>query len=138
MGKRACGQEEERFNAPLLPAVKNLQSRHDTGVATCAFTLHGAPLVLERFMQVMNAIRTEKAVDLYRYKGVICVKESSGTLKRAAMQGVHDMCLFEPRGPWPADEPPMSQLVFIGRNLDREMWGRLLEHTKEGTLDLQS
>ena len=29
--------------------------RHDTGVATCAFTIQGAPLVLERFMQVARA-----------------------------------------------------------------------------------
>mmetsp|Transcript_81335 Transcript_81335/g.226003 ORF Transcript_81335/g.226003 Transcript_81335/m.226003 type:complete len:436 (-) Transcript_81335:49-1356(-) len=112
-----------------------VQSRHDTGVRTCAFTLAGAPLVLDRFMQVMNTIRVEKAVDLYRYKGVVCVREASGGLKRAVMQGVHDMCQFQPRGRWPAGEPPVSQLVFIGRDLDEALWGRLFDKTQEGALE---
>eukprot|EP00927_Polykrikos_kofoidii_P057049 TRINITY_DN5115_c0_g2_i1.p1 TRINITY_DN5115_c0_g2~~TRINITY_DN5115_c0_g2_i1.p1 ORF type:complete len:534 (+),score=104.33 TRINITY_DN5115_c0_g2_i1:234-1835(+) len=111
------------------------RSRHDTGVSTCAITLDGAPVVLERFMQVMNSIRKEHAVDLYRYKGLICVKESSGCLKRAVMQGVHDMCMLEPRGGWPSDSPFVSELVFIGRNLNETLWSRLFEKTKEGVLD---
>ena len=52
------------------------------------FVLH-EPLVLERFTQVMNALRAEHAVDLYRYKGVVCVREATGSLRRAVLQGVH-------------------------------------------------
>mmetsp|Transcript_68966 Transcript_68966/g.175277 ORF Transcript_68966/g.175277 Transcript_68966/m.175277 type:complete len:82 (+) Transcript_68966:1-246(+) len=80
-------------------------------------------------------MRAEKAMDLYRYKGVLCIRERSGMLKRAVLQGIHDMCEFEPRGPWPADQEPKSQLVIIGRNLDREFWGRLFDKTKVGVLD---
>merc|ERR1712050_521525 len=62
----------------------------------------------------MNSLRAEHAVDLYRYKGVVCVRERSGGVKRAVLQGVHDMCMFEPRGTWPAGSAPTSQIVFIG------------------------
>lgn len=109
--------------------------RHDTGVASCSFTIEGVPLVLQRFQPVMTAIRVEKSQDLYRYKGVVCIKEPSGSIRRAVLQGVHDMCQFEPRGDWPADLPPKSQIVFIGRKLDRALWGRLLERCKEGVLE---
>ena len=114
----------------------------------------GAPLVIQRFVEVMSALKNEHALDLYRYKGegfqkpgalkrytvfdiqymaysilvhgiwilpkvrtpniapnsralttrtptersanvwkqpgVVCVKEPSGELKRAVLQGVHD------------------------------------------------
>jgi len=121
---------EARFCQPFQTT-----SRHDTGVSTCSFTIEGAPLILERFTQIMNSIRAEKALDLYRYKGTICVKEPSGNLKRAVLQGVHDLCQFEPRGQWPSDEAPKSHIVFIGRNMERELWGRLFDKAKEGILD---
>eukprot|EP00435_Cladocopium_sp_Y103_P037929 s1486_g10.t1 len=104
--------------------------RHDTGVGTCSFVFH-KPLVLQRFTQVMNALRAERAVDLYRYKGVVCIKESSGLLRRAVLQGVHDMCEFEPRGDW-TKTPTLSQLVFIGRKLDKEKWQKLFEKCQAG------
>jgi len=85
-------------------------------------------------MQVMNALRKEHALDLYRYKGVVCIKEASGQLKQAVLQGVHDMCEFEPRGDW-LDKKPLSQLVFIGRNLDRKKWQGLFEKCQDGMLE---
>merc|ERR1711933_541781 len=94
------------FCQPVREEAFRVQSRHDTGVKTCAFTLEGAPLILGRFTEAMNSIRAERAVDLYRYKGVVCIREPSGGLKMAVLQGVHDMCEFQPRGPWSADVPP--------------------------------
>lgn len=131
--KRA--RTQARGSLQLCAPFRPQQSRHDTGVATFAVALEGKPLVLDRFMQVMNSIRFERAVDLYRYKGVVCVKEPSGAVKRAVLQGVHDMCMFEPRGAWPSDAELKSEIVFIGRNLDSGLWTRLLEKTQEGILD---
>lgn len=111
------------------------QSRHDTGVTTCSMTLDGAPLVLKRFIEVMNTIRQENSVDLYRYKGVICVKEPSGLIRRAVLQGVQDICEMEPRGDWPDSSPICSQLVFIGRKLNRPLWQSLLEKCKANSAD---
>lgn len=112
----------------------SVRSRHDSGIGTCSYGIEGAPLVLQQFMQVMNSLRAEHAVDLYRYKGVLCVKEPGGAVKRGVLQGVHDMCIFEPRGAWPSELPPCSKLVFIGRKLDTSLWGRLFEKCKEGVL----
>ncbi|CAE7350617.1 Cbwd1 [Symbiodinium sp. CCMP2456] len=110
-------------------------SRHDAGVGSCSIALTGAPLVIQRFIEVMSALKNEHALDLYRYKGVVCVKEASGELKQAVLQGVHDMCEFEPRGDWPDGKEPLSQLVFIGRNLERDKWMRLFTFCQSGVLD---
>ncbi|CAJ1417185.1 unnamed protein product [Effrenium voratum] len=107
--------------------------RHDSGVGTCSFVLE-KPLVLQRFTQVMNALRAERAVDLYRYKGLVCIRESGG-LRQAVLQGVHDMCEFEPRSDWPSAAPTRSQLVFIGRRLEAPKWRRLFEQCQQGILD---
>lgn len=127
--------KRRRGGTQLLKASWQPRSRHDTGVSTCAFTLDGAPVVLERFTQVINAIRQESAMDLYRYKGVVCVREPKGSIKKAVLHGIHDMCQFEPRGDWPSDEAYMSQIVFIGRNLNEPLWASLLEKSKLGVLD---
>merc|ERR1719469_375620 len=84
-----CPPVKLRRLAGGTPKFMRPQSRHDTAVTSCAFTLEGAPLVLERFMQVMNTIRAESAMDLYRYKGMVCIKEKSGVMKRAVLQGIH-------------------------------------------------
>ena len=110
-------------------------SRHDAGVGSCSIALTGAPLVIQRFTEVMSALKNEHALDLYRYKGVVCVKEASGELKQAVLQGVHDMCEFEPRGDWPEGKEPLSQLVFIGRNLEKDKWMRLFTFCQAGVLD---
>lgn len=137
-------QESDIFAGYCKPVSKDAvkrqkaitpQSRHDTGVATCSIVLDGAPLVLKRFIEVMNTIRQENSVDLYRYKGVVCIKEPSGLFRRAVLQGVQDVCEMEPRGDWPDSSPPRSQLVFIGRKLSRHLWLSLLEKCKAESAD---
>ena len=57
-----------------------------------------------------------KGGDIYRMKGVLCVK---GTNKRLVFQGVH--MLFDAKfdREWKTDENRTNTLVFIGKNLDR-------------------
>jgi G3E family GTPase len=57
-----------------------------------------------------------KGGDIYRMKGVLCVK---GSNKRLVFQGVH--MLFDAKfdREWTKDEPRTNTLVFIGKNLDR-------------------
>ena len=63
---------------------------------------------------ISELLRT-KGGDIYRMKGVLCVK---GTNKRLVFQGVH--MLFDAKfdREWGA-EPRVNTLVFIGKNLDR-------------------
>jgi G3E family GTPase len=63
---------------------------------------------------ISGLLRT-KGNDIYRMKGVLCVK---GAPKRLVFQGIH--MLFDAKfdREWGA-EPRMNSLVFIGKNLDR-------------------
>jgi G3E family GTPase len=64
----------------------------------------------------ISKLLQEKGGDIYRMKGVLCVK---GTNKRLVFQGVH--MLFDAKfdREWRTDENRTNTLVFIGRNLDR-------------------
>eukprot|EP00746_Dinoflagellata_sp_MGD_P087869 gnl/MRDRNA2_/MRDRNA2_34820_c0_seq1.p1 gnl/MRDRNA2_/MRDRNA2_34820_c0~~gnl/MRDRNA2_/MRDRNA2_34820_c0_seq1.p1 ORF type:complete len:555 (-),score=130.62 gnl/MRDRNA2_/MRDRNA2_34820_c0_seq1:28-1692(-) len=104
--------------------------RHDTGVGTCAIHSEGEPLDLDRFTEMLKAILGDGSANLYRYKGVVCIREKNGDLKRFVLQGVHDQVDFKPRGTWPQDKPIKNQLVFIGRKLEKELWERLFNRCK--------
>ncbi len=58
----------------------------------------------------------ERGVDLYRSKGILNMK---GDDRRFVFQAVHMLFDGQPDRAWREDERRMSQLVFIGRNLDR-------------------
>ena len=59
--------------------------------------------------------------DIFRMKGILDVK---GRDERFVFQGVHMLFDGRPDRPWRATEPRGNQLVFIGRNLDRDRLGR--------------
>ena len=56
--------------------------------------------------------------DLLRFKGVLAIK---GLAHRAIFQGVHELMGGSAGSPWGEDEPRRSTLVFIGRDLPREI-----------------
>ncbi len=53
---------------------------------------------------------------LLRYKGFVDV---AGRDARTVLQGVYDFYALRPGAPWGADETRRTELVFIGRGLDR-------------------
>jgi G3E family GTPase len=65
----------------------------------------------------LSELLQTKGQDIFRMKGILHLK---GTQTRFVFQGVH--MLFEGKAdrPWGPTEDRKSQLVFIGRNLDRE------------------
>jgi G3E family GTPase len=64
---------------------------------------------------ISELLRT-KGGDIYRMKGVLCVK---GTNKRLVFQGVHMFFDAKFDREWRGDENRANTLVFIGKNLDR-------------------
>lgn len=96
---------------------------HDEQVTSVGIHLEGA-IDVERLNKWISALLREKGTDIFRMKGILNIE---GTANRFVFQGVH--MLFDGREdrPWGASEPRASDLVFIGRNLDREQLMRGFE-----------
>jgi len=88
---------------------------HDEAVSSVGITVPG-DLDGKRLNEWISELLKTKGGDIYRMKGVLCVK---GTNKRLVFQGVH--MLFDAKfdREWQRDENRTNTLVFIGKSLDR-------------------
>jgi G3E family GTPase len=88
---------------------------HDEAVTSVGISTAGT-LDGKRLNDWISQLLATKGGDIYRMKGVLCVK---GTNKRLVFQGVH--MLFDAKfdREWKPDENRTNTLVFIGKNLDR-------------------
>jgi G3E family GTPase len=67
----------------------------------------------------MTSFLQSKAADLYRSKGVLAFDREQQGDERFVFQGVHEQINFGPADkPWQPNEPRISKIVFIGKNLD--------------------
>ena len=69
----------------------------------------------------LREVLSGMGTDIFRMKGILDVK---GRDERFVFQGVHMLFDGRPDRPWKPKETRGNQLVFIGRNLDRD---RLVE-----------
>lgn len=60
----------------------------------------------------------ERGSEVFRAKAVVYVADDP--TRRHIMQAVHELFEVEPSSEWPADEKPLTRIVFIGRKLDRK------------------
>jgi len=99
--------------------VRRLKKQHDlTGVGSVGLTLEGN-LDPEKFNAFMGKLLQNNSKDLYRSKGVVSLEGEGDT--KFVFQGVHEQVVFSPASnKWPADQPRVNKMVFIGRNLNRE------------------
>ena len=58
-----------------------------------------------------------KGTDIFRSKGIVSIKDRKD---RVIFQGVHMLLDVTSDRYWKDDEERINQLVFIGRNLNRE------------------
>lgn len=65
----------------------------------------------------MSYLVQVKGQDLLRYKGILHMK---GIQERVVFQGLHMMFAGQPDRRWKAGEEKVSEIVFIGRNLNKE------------------
>jgi G3E family GTPase len=64
----------------------------------------------------LSGLVGNEASSIYRIKGILKI---AGRDRRAVVQGVHSLVNIAEDRPWAADERRASDLVFIGRDLDK-------------------
>jgi G3E family GTPase len=88
---------------------------HDERVGS--FSLEAIrPLDPQRFQDWLSEVLRTQGTRLYRMKGFL---NFAGSNERIVIQGVHMVVDTSALGPW-GERPRRTQLVFIGRDLDRE------------------
>lgn len=96
--------------------------RHDTGIGSFVCELVGKPIDGEKFNEFMSEL-LQSSENLYRYKGILAMSDDrSGKTMRRVLQGVHDMVDMDAGDEWPKDTPIKSQVVLIGRMLEKAKW----------------
>jgi len=89
---------------------------HDDKVSSVAFK-EEKPLDLDKVDKWMSSLIQEKGEDLLRYKGILYVK---GIHERIVFQGLHMLFSGRPDRQWKENEKRISELVFIGKDLNKE------------------
>jgi G3E family GTPase len=89
------------------------EHQHDQTVSSVGFELAGE-LDQDRLNDWLGALLRDRGVDIFRSKGILAVRDWD---ERYVFQGVHMLMDGRADRPW-GDDPRVSKLVFIGRNLD--------------------
>jgi G3E family GTPase len=101
---------------PLISREFNAGHTHDEAVNSVGISLEGA-LSEHKLNRWLGPLLAEKGADIYRMKGIFNI---AGENRRVVLQGVHMLMDSSADRLWKADEPRRSEIVFIGRELDRQ------------------
>ena len=88
---------------------------HDRTVSSVALSADRA-VAPERLNAWTSTLLRTRGVDIFRMKGIVDV---AGDANRWVFQGVHTLVRAKPDRPWREGERRQTQIVVIGRNLDR-------------------
>jgi G3E family GTPase len=103
--------------------LDDLEHAHDSTVGS--FTLASGKLMdMNKFMLWMNDLAQAKGEDLYRTKGLF---NAQGFPERVLFQSVRMLTSMQRDRLWKPEEKRLTQLVVIGRNLDRDEFSRGFE-----------
>ncbi|RRN67705.1 GTP-binding protein [Peribacillus simplex] len=89
---------------------------HDDKVSSIAFR-EEMPLDFDKINEWMSYLVQEKGEDLLRYKGILHIQ---GIQQRIVFQGLHMLFSGRPDRKWKDSETRLSELVFIGRDLNKD------------------
>lgn len=90
---------------------------HDDAVASLSLAAD-QPMDPDKFLPWIQTIMQQYGTDILRMKGIIAFK---GDDDRFVVQGVHMLLDGGHQRPWRADERRQSRLVFIGRDLPKDL-----------------
>jgi G3E family GTPase len=97
--------------------LTDVDHEHDDDVTSFVFR-ESRPLHLERLEEFLSAAVQVYGTRLMRYKGVLNIK---GVDKRVVFQGVHMLMGSDIGASWKAGEKRESKMVFIGRDMPKEV-----------------
>ena len=90
---------------------------HDQGVSSLALS-SDRPLDPARFLPWIDGVTRTLGVDILRMKGILAFKDDP---QRFVVQSVHMLLEGDHQRPWRPEEHKTSRLVFIGRNLPKDV-----------------
>jgi G3E family GTPase len=102
--------------APQFEETFEAGHSHDDSVSSVGLE-SDQPLHLPSFNSWIGELLQTRGPDLFRMKGILNFK---GSAKRCVFQGVHMLFGSTADRAWKLDEKRRTQMVFIGRNLNRK------------------
>ena len=108
--------------------LTDVDHEHDDDVSSFVFR-EDKPLDLERVEDFLGGVVQVYGTRLMRYKGVLNIK---GMKQRVVLQGVHMLMGSEEGSPWKHGEKRESKMVFIGRDMPRDVLLEGLAHCVSG------
>ncbi len=103
--------------------LRSEHHQHDDAVQSFVFRSH-RPFDGARLEDFLSGLLQVYGPDMLRYKGVLFMK---GSDRQTVFQGVHMMMGADPGRRWKPAERRASRIVFIGRNLPRDLFLKGLE-----------
>jgi len=91
--------------------------QHSSGVSSLGFEREGE-VVEELFEQFMSNVIRKWGANIYRAKGIINI---SGNPNKLVFHGVHELFDTNNQTPWGKDDKKTNKLVFIGKNLQKDI-----------------
>lgn len=110
---------------PLAPLVQKAYAEghtHDETVTSVGLS-SDRDVDSDKFNTWLSGVLRKQGADIFRMKGIVAMSDDD---RRFVFQGVHMLVDGLPDRPW-GDTARLSQIVFIGRNLDREALTRGFE-----------
>jgi G3E family GTPase len=93
------------------------EHEHDDGIGSVSL-IADRPMDPTRFVSWIQNVTQRYGADILRMKGIASMEDDD---RRFVVQGVHMLVEGERQRPWKEREPRQTRLVFIGRDLPREL-----------------
>jgi len=97
--------------------LTDVDHEHDDDVTSFVFR-EDKPLDLDRIEDFLGGVLQVYGTKLMRYKGVLNIQ---GMKQRVVLQGVHMLMGSDAGSPWKPGEKRESKIVFIGRDMPKEL-----------------
>jgi len=100
------------------------EHQHSSDIVTQSFIIK-EPIDVLKFRHWLNVLLMIQGKHLYRVKGIMNFQYQD---KKAIIQSVKQMCVFQAGEDWKEGEERVTKIVFIGKHLRRDILEKQLKH----------